>query len=163
MTWVVAATKPNAEMLAYAHLKQQRFVPYVPKVSVMRRHARRLEMVKRPLFPGYIFIQIDMEIGCWRSINGTFGIQYLLTNGGMPQSLKTGFVEALLAREENGVIPVCSEFVPGEIVQVCGGPFDEQIGEIISSDQSGRVRLLMKLLGGDIVSTIDFKKLQKVG
>lgn len=163
MKWYVVATKPNGERLAEANLRQQGFAPYLPQMMTTRSHARRVGRVKRPLFPGYLFVQLDANIARWRSINGTFGVRYILTNNDQPHAINDGFVEALIKREENGVIrAVAMQFVVGEEVRITAGPFAEKIGQIMTADQSGRVRLMLDLMGGDVVSTIAVNKVEKV-
>lgn len=163
MSWFVVATKPNSENLATAHLARQGFAPYVPQIKTIRRHARKVEAVKRALFPGYIFVELDQTVTRWRSINGTVGVKHILTCAGQPQALDNAFVAALMAREVDGVIPEEYAFSTGELVSVVGGPFDAHIGKIISADHMGRVRLLMSMLGGDVVSLVPVEKLQRVG
>jgi len=163
MKWYVVATKPNGERLAEANLRQQGFVPYLPQMMTTRRHARRVEQVKRPLFPGYLFVQLDADTARWRSINGTFGVRHILTNNGQPQALNEGFVEALLGREVDGLIDMRGPgFGVGDVVQVLSGSFAERIGRILSADHAGRVRLMLNLMGGDVVSTMPSDMVEKV-
>ena len=78
--------------------------------------------------------------------------------------LFNGFIDALRAREADGVIalpPVHYEM--GEKVEVRDGPFTSQIGTILSADRSGRVRLLMELLGGEVLTTLPHDMVRKVG
>ena len=163
MSWFVVATKPNAERLACTHLERQGFMPYLPQLKVQRRHARRVEMVNRPLFPRYVFVELDLRVAHWHAINGTYGVQHILTHDGRPHALQDGFVDALMAREQDGFEDLSQQLQPGDMAQVCGGPFDEQIGKILSADQAGRVRLLMNLMGGEVVSTVAADRLLKVG
>lgn len=163
MSWYVVATKPNGECTALANLVKQGFAPYLPQIRTVRRHARRVEQVRRPLFPGYIFVSLDPQTARWRSINGTFGVRHILTNNGVPQAITGGFVEALMAREEGGVIDLQEPaFAAGDVVQVLDGPFAEQVGQIVSADQAGRVRLLLNLMGGDVASTLPADMVEKV-
>lgn len=162
MSWFVVATKPNAEQLACINLARQGFTHYMPKIKVRRNHARKVEMVNRPLFPRYVFVEMDIKGGGWYSINGTYGVQYILSNNGFPQAVRGEFVEALMAQEESGVLEINQYFKSGDMAKVCGGPFDEQIGKILSADRSGRIRMLMDLMGGEIISTITAERLVKV-
>ena len=121
-------------------------------------------MVRRPLFSGYVFVRLDPEVVRWRSINGTMGVMHILTSNGGPQPLRNGFIDALRAREVDGVIAVPpAHYEIGEAVEVQDGPFASQIGTILSADRSGRVRLLMELLGGEVVTTVPQDMLRKVG
>ena len=40
----------------------------------MRRHARKIDVVLAPFFPGYLFVQLDLQRDQWRSVNGTYGL-----------------------------------------------------------------------------------------
>lgn len=161
MSWYVVATKPNGEYLAYANLERQGFAPYLPQTQVMRRHARRSDVVKRPLFPGYIFVELDAERCRWRAINGTMGVKHILSNAGRPQALANEFIETLMARERDGFIAVGTDTRAGDVVRVRGGAFDNFVGEVLSVDHRGRLRLLMQLIGRDVVSTIPVTAVEK--
>lgn len=163
MNWCVVAIKPNGERTAEANLKRQGFVPYVPQILVTRRHARQVDRVKRPLFPGYLFVQLDPDNARWRAINGTFGVRHILTSNGRPQTVASEVITALLARENDGLIDVAPCFAVGDTVQVCGGPLDMQIGKILTADEAGRIRLLLQMMGGEVVSTLTAESLQKIG
>ena len=165
MNWYVVATKPNCENKALANLQRQQFESYLPCILVRHRHARRVQMVRRPLFSGYLFVRLNPEIARWRSINGTIGVTHILTNNKcLPQPLCNGFVDALKTRETDGVVVVPpAHYEIGEAVEVQGGPFASQIGTILSADRSGRMRLLMELLGGEVVTIVPHDMLHKVG
>ena len=164
MNWYVVATKPNCEYKALANLQRQDFDSYLPCILVRRSHARRLHIVRRPLFSGYVFVQLDPEVARWRSINGTMGVTHILTSDGRPQPLRNGFIDALRAREADGVIALPpAHYEIGEKVEVRDGPFTSQIGTILSADRSGRVRLLMELLGGEVLTTVPHDMVRKVG
>ena len=164
MNWYVVATKPNCENKALTNLLRQEFESYLPCILVRRSHARRVQMVRRPLFSGYVFVRLDPEVARWRSINGTLGVTHILTSNGRPQPLRNGFIDALRAREADGVIAVPpAHYEIGDAVEVQDGPFASQIGTILSADRSGRVRLLMELLGGEVVTTVPHDMVRKVG
>ena len=74
MDWFVVATKPNGERSAEMNLLQQGFDVFFPLIEKTRRHARRVDTVQKPLFPGYLFVQFDSSTTPWRSINGTIGL-----------------------------------------------------------------------------------------
>ncbi len=164
MKWYVVATKPNCEYKALTNLQRQDFESYLPRILVRRSHARRLNIVQRPLFSGYVFVQLDPEVARWRSINGTIGVTHILTSNGRPQPLRNGIIDALREREADGVIAVPpAHYEIGETVEVQEGPFTNQIGTILTADRSGRVRLLMELLGGEVLTTVPHDMVRKVG
>src|SRR3546814_2118173 len=52
--WYVAQTQAQGEERARLNLERQGFRTYLPRYRRERRHARRRDVVKAPLFPGYI-------------------------------------------------------------------------------------------------------------
>ena len=57
-----------------ANLKRQGFEAFCPRFRKTRRHARRIDQVLAPVFPGYIFVHFDRERNQWRAVNGTHGV-----------------------------------------------------------------------------------------
>ena len=164
MNWYVVSTKPNCEIKATLNLERQHFDTYMPRIVARRSHARRIEMVPRPLFFGYVFVRLDPDVARWRSINGTVGVRHILSANGRPQPLRAGFIDALRAREVDGIIVTPpQELEIGDLVELCDGPLRAQVGKILSADVAGRARLLLELLGGEVVVTAPFAALRKVG
>ncbi len=54
--WYAIRTQPRKEKLAESHYINQGFETFTPMVLGYRRHARRIERVAKPLFPGYLFL-----------------------------------------------------------------------------------------------------------
>ena len=59
--WYIINTKPCAEFKVVGYLRSKDIKTFMPKLLVTRKHARKVEKVFRPLFPGYIFIAINLE------------------------------------------------------------------------------------------------------
>ncbi|MGC2115668.1 MAG: transcriptional activator RfaH, partial [Pseudolabrys sp.] len=98
--WYVVQTQANAENKAVAHLARQGFVTYLPRYLKRRRHARRVDVVAAPLFPRYLFVEIDMAAQRWRSIYSTVGVSRLVCNGEFPAAVPERVVELLRNRED---------------------------------------------------------------
>ena len=84
--WYVVHARPHQERRAEANLLRQGFRVWLPVMERSRRHARRIETVRSALFPGYLFVELDIERATWRAINGTFGVRRLLADGLYPQA-----------------------------------------------------------------------------
>ena len=102
--WYVVNTQPNGEERARLNLERQGFDVYLPRYLKHRRHARRIERVRRPLFPRYLFVRFDPDTAQWRSINGTFGVAHLVSHGNQPVPVPDNIVDAIQARRKG---PVC--------------------------------------------------------
>jgi transcriptional antiterminator RfaH len=148
--WYVAQTHPHAEAKAGLHLGRQGFEIYLPRYLKKRRHARRVDTVAAPLYPGYIFVAIDCEVQRWRSIQSTIGVSRLVCRGDEPAAVPEGVVEELKRRQdENGLIVLQPRprFNPGDTVRVVDGIFSDSLGLYEGIDDRARAAILLDLLG----------------
>jgi transcription elongation factor/antiterminator RfaH len=147
--WYVARTLPQRELRAAQQLANQGFRSFVPRYWKNRRHARKVETVSVPLFPRYIFTILDPGRDRWRSINGTFGVDRLLTYGAEPRPVPPGVVEGLIeASDSEGNVQFDFHLRAGQTVRVTAGPFADLVGELEYLDDNGRVRVLLEIMGG---------------
>src|SRR5580698_10974650 len=111
--WCVAMTKPNAERIDETNLVRQGYYTYLPKIITKIGKETRI----RPLFPRYIFIQIEDK---FHSINSTIGVSYLIMNELKPAAIPDEVIQTLKDREHNGVItlPQKGKFHEGENVKL---------------------------------------------
>ena len=96
--WYVVHSRANAERRALQNLEKQGYVTWLPLCRKTRRHARRIETVLRPLFPRYLFVQLDIEAEPWRAVLSTFGVHSVVSDGDTPLPMDEAVVEGLLAR-----------------------------------------------------------------
>ena len=82
--WFVANTKSNEERKALFNIRRQGFVAYLPQYKKTRRHARKIEAVLEPLFPKYLFVQLNLDHESWSCINSTIGVKRLVQFGNKP-------------------------------------------------------------------------------
>ncbi len=152
--WFVAQVKPRQEKLAISHLERQEFATHCPMVARSRLVAKKPTLVREPLFPGYVFVELGAE-DRWRSINGTIGVLRLVTFGSTPASVPAGFVERLQdLADEDGHVAFEEDFTPGQNVRVIGGPFDDLCGSLAQITSSERVVVLLQLLSGETRVTL---------
>ena len=59
--WFVARVLAHQENRAQFNLQRLGFRSFVPRLRRTVRHARKLRDTLKPLFPGYIFIVIDLS------------------------------------------------------------------------------------------------------
>ena len=150
--WYVVHTRPHQEQRAEVNLARQGYRAWLPVMERSRRHARRIETVNAPLFPGYLFVELDIAREPWRAINGTFGVKHLLADGPRPQALPEKFVAAL--REATGTdgvsTPAPPDLKPGDAVTIADGPFVECAAVVLRLAPRERVEVLLDVLGGQV-------------
>ena len=143
--WYVVQTHPRQEAQAQRELQNQDFQAFCPMVA----KESRLGVYLVPLFPGYIFCQIDTSRP-WRSVASTRGVLRLLSSAPeRPIPVPPGIVEELMATASlRSVITAIAPplLAEGAKVRVTDGPFADQQGIVLWSDNR-RVRLLMEILG----------------
>ncbi|MBR1244209.1 transcriptional activator RfaH [Bradyrhizobium sp. AUGA SZCCT0274] len=156
--WYVVQTQVNAEAKAARNLVRQGFEVYLPRYLKRRSHARKIEKVAAPLFPRYMFVRVDMATQRWRSIQSTFGVSCLVSNGADPAAVAGEVLHHLRAREdENGFIRMDQRpsFAPGQQVRVLTGAFADIVGLFDGLGDRERVAILLDLLGQKVRVSID--------
>ena len=153
--WFAARTIPHRENSAQFNLNCVGFRSFVPRFRRTIRHANRLRNVFAPLFPGYIFVILDLSRDRWRTVNNTTGVASLIMGVEQPLPVPPGVVEALTARREgSGMIRLDDDLEVGEKVRILSGPFAETLCHIMHLDDRGRVRVLLEIMGGQVVAQV---------
>ena len=154
--WYVVHTQTNSEIRAATNLLRQGFETYLPRYLKLRRHARKVDRVARPLFPRYLFVRLDVETDRWRSIDGTFGVSHLLTCHDKPIAIGREIIDAMRTREDDaGFVSFDPpEFQPGQRLEIVEGPLAMQFGFFKTMPDSERVTLLFELLGREVPITM---------
>lgn len=152
--WCVVYTQPHRELRAASHLGNQGFQAFAPLHRKTVRHARQFRSSLAPLFPRYIFVQVLLGRDQWSKIRGTYGVSHLIMDGEQPRAVPRGVVEALLqAADDRGLVDLDSTLQPGQAVRLTTGAFAGLVGKLAALDPDGRVRVLLDVLGKEIVAT----------
>jgi transcriptional antiterminator RfaH len=146
--WFAVNVRPRAERIAVANLERQGFRHFLPQQHKTIRHARQFRSVLAPLFPGYLFVALDLGRERWRAINGTFGVVALVRTGDQPQPVPTGIVEALMELSQgDSIVRFERQLEVGQRIKMIAGPFAEQLGTLERLNDQGRVRVLLEMMG----------------
>ena len=156
--WYVVQTQANAENRAVAHLARQGFTTYLPRYLKRRRHARRVDVVAAPLFPRYLFVEIDMTVQRWRSIYSTVGVLRLVSNGECPAPVPKQVISLLKSQENtSGFIQLDHRprFKVGDKIRVLEGVFCDCLGLYDGMSDRERVGIFLDLLGRKVRVLLD--------
>ena len=66
LRWYLVQCKPNAAEIAVRNLKNQSFGTFLPLQEITKRNGKVFQRQIRPLFPGYLFVQVDPDQAPWR-------------------------------------------------------------------------------------------------
>ena len=146
--WYLLQYKPNSHDIAVKNLNRQGYKTFLPVQEVTRRTTTHFATKLTPLFPGYLFVQVDPLSAPWRRLNSTFGVSRLVQFGQSPKPVPTELITDLQSRcSSKGILLPPPSLSPGHTVEILMGPFTHFIAKVeeIAADQ--RVWLLLDLMG----------------
>lgn len=148
--WACAQTYPLQEARALRHLKQQKFEAFFPFFFSSDKRGTQVRI--RPLFPGYIFVDIP-DTRRWTVIQNTRGILKLLTTTAcgdgyrqpvrMPKSFIDSLSRCFIPNKEYG------ELAKGTLVEIKGGSLEGR-SAIVAWSENDRVGILLQMLGRQV-------------
>ena len=147
MNWYLLQTKPNAHVTACKNLRRQGFDVFLPlMLSTTKKNGKFLD-IKKPLFPGYLFMGTSLDPIPWTSINSTRGISKVITLDGIYRSVNTLIIESLQHRcDKHGVLLSLDDIVAADRVKIERGPFSDFICTVEQIKDDKRAWVLIDLL-----------------
>ena len=154
--WYLAQCKPNATHIAVRNLENQGFVSFLPLQEGTKRKGKGFQHQIFPLFPGYLFVQLDAAEGPWRKINSTRGIARLVRLGDKPSVVPDAIIAGLMARcDEVGIIQDAGALAVGDRAEVTQGPFSGFVATIADVEANARIYILLDIMGQSTKVSID--------
>jgi transcriptional antiterminator RfaH len=146
--WYVLRSKPRKEEIVWRQAQARGIEVFFPRLRVnpVNPRARKL----RPYFPGYMFVQVDIEevgLSLFRWMPHAIG---LVTFGGEPARVPENLIYAI-RRKLEAIAAAGGEVLeglkPGDAVRIHSGPF-AGYEAIFDARLPGaeRVRVLLKML-----------------
>jgi transcriptional antiterminator RfaH len=143
--WYVIQCKPREERRALANLERQRFSCYLPMITVEKLKNGRIRGVAEPLFPGYLFINLNELSDDWHPIRSTRGVIRLVRFREYPNPVREEIIQRIRQRLSIGK-PRIPYLEPGESVRITGGPFADVEAIFVANDGHERAVLLLNVL-----------------
>ena len=162
-SWYVVHTLTNQEFRAELNLKRQGYIVYLPKYVGIRRHARKVEKIFKPLFPRYIFINLDLSYDTISYINSTFGVNKIVSLGGYPNMLPVSVIENLKSQEDiNGNLDsiINFKYKIGDKVKINNGALQGSNAVFMGINDKQRVSVLLNILGRKLNISVPTLSLQ---
>ncbi|MUL17772.1 transcription/translation regulatory transformer protein RfaH [Aliivibrio fischeri] len=100
--WYLLYCKRGEQERAKLHLENQMVECFYPEIVVEKIVRGKRKQVKEPLFPCYMFIYFDFEVGpSFTSIRSTRGVSDFIRFGAQPKVLQGDLIYSLKALDEN--------------------------------------------------------------
>lgn len=184
--WAVLMSGPMAEAIAERSIVELGYRSYLPMSTKAiratqydddgKRSRPRGEVVQRPAFRGYLFVELWPEQP-WRQLldsRVTRGVDSMILRGERPALLTAELIDALRKAEADGDFDEPRGFRvrgqskrrtdinDGDIVRIGNGPFRSFLGMMEGQDDAGRAKVLLSLLGRDTPISIEATDLELV-
>lgn len=161
--WFLVQTKPNAEAVAFSNLENQEITAFMPLHKITRRKASKFQTILRPLFPGYVFISLELNSVLWQKVKNTRGVTRVVRFGLEPSQVPSEIIKELFACcDANGNFQRNEKFEIGVNIQIKEGPLAGAIGNIIDINPKKRVQILFDFMGQTSKITVDTSALKPV-
>ena len=128
------------------------------------------KFVERKLYPGYVFVEMDLEedgtIGekPWFLIKETTGVGDFIGSAGKPVPMSKGDVDKMLMQVEKAQdgAPISVEFAKGDMVKIKEGAFENFEGAVdeVVPDK-GLVRVIVTIFGRATPVELEYWQVEK--
>ena len=148
--WYVIHALSNQEFRAKLNLQRQNYIVYLPQYIGTRKHARKVEKIVKPLFPRYLFIQLDLLHDNISSINSTFGVNKIVALGKEPSIISNEVIKNFMDLEDNKGNLDCivnSRFKIGENIKIKDGVLKGNNAVFMGINENQRVSVLLSMMG----------------
>ena len=159
--WYLIHCQPRKERYAAQALEiLMGLSTFLPEYKMRSRNRMR----SVPFFPGYLFVQADLQQIPLSQINTTPGVNRLVAFGDDPQPVPPRVIEMISERLEQFDPLKLSSFQPGDVVQVKQeGPLQNLEMLFVGPSAPGyRVTVLLRFLGRLKEVQLDIGLLEKV-
>jgi transcriptional antiterminator RfaH len=160
--WYLIHCKPREEWRAVEHLERQSYTCYLPTLNLERLHQGRRIVTQEPLFPRYLFIQLNEIEGNWYPIRSTRGVNQIVSFNDQPVPVAEEIVEEIRTRLATQPAQVAL-FAPGERVQITDGAFADVEAIFLTNEGQERVVLLMNILHREQRVKVPVGSVRKLG
>ncbi len=146
--WYALRSKPHKETMLFGQLKAYGVETYFPVLRVKPVNPRSRK--KRPYFPGYLFVHVDLAEQGFSSLNWLPGASGLVAFDGEPGMIPDQLMDAIQKQVEKINLAGGEQLVgltAGDPVKIESGPL-AGFEAIFDSSLAGneRVRVLLKLM-----------------
>ncbi|RME16456.1 MAG: transcription termination/antitermination factor NusG [Bdellovibrio sp.] len=173
LKWYIVHTQTGCEKIAKASLEERirnkKMEDYFGEILIPAENV--VELVKgkkatrsRKFFPGYLFVQMDLNDQTWHLVRGTNKISGFVGGKGRPPEVPEAEVARVTKQMETGAEKPKAKinFSIGESVTVIDGPFNNFNGTVEEiNEEKGKVKVLVSIFGRPTPVELDFVQVEK--
>ena len=119
------------------------------------------KVIKRKLFPGYVFVEMIVNEKTWFDVRNTDGVT---GSGTDPTPIGEAEMENILSKMGMGEakVVVNIDVEVGEVIKIKSGSFENYAAKVVSVDnEKGKVKALIDMFGRETPVELDFDQVEK--
>ena len=155
--WFVVRANPRGEDLAASTIRELGIEVYLPAYIRRIRHGRKSELVRRPLFPGYLFARFAWDHPGWPGIFSRRGVRgMILDKDRRPKAVPNHEMDAVrsVASEYDGIECEAVPIEPGMAVMLIEGIFNGFQAKVLRAGASPDVDVEVNIFGRVTKATV---------
>ena len=146
--WVLIYTKPKQEKIANENLQKQGFKTFLPLIAASNKISEC--NAPTPVFPRYLFAQLNLSLENWASIRSTYGVSKIIMFGEDFTIVPNKIIQLIQDKlNEEGIYKEeisNKDFKKGDSLTIKEGRFAGVDAIFLANKSKDRVTLLLKLL-----------------
>ncbi|MEO0184552.1 MAG: UpxY family transcription antiterminator [candidate division WOR-3 bacterium] len=155
LLWYAIYTKCHHERSTNKILNDLGITTFLPEILVPSKRKDRKILIKRPLFPNYLFVHLDRNKENWLKVYRTYGVVRICGNG-RPTPVPDEDVNSIkiFVQSDRNIYPL-PFLVVGSKVRVVSGPLAGAIGILLKEDHRKRKLVVaIELMGQSVAVTL---------
>jgi transcriptional antiterminator RfaH len=145
--WLAVRCKPRSEQQAASNLIDQQFTVFSPTITQRKRRNNCWQQVTEALFPGYLFIRVNLGEQDTSVVRSTPGVLSLVRFGYQLIPVPNAVIELLQQVECQGGPAQQQRHKAGDRVEIISGPFAGISGVYQMAKGEQRAIMLVEMLG----------------
>jgi len=173
--WYVLKVTSNREKSIRDNLirriKREGFEQYfgeikIPTEKVAETKNGKKKVTEKKLYPGYLFIEMELNEETWFLIRETSGVGDFTGSEGKPIPMQAHEIEKMLGKEAGQTtepVRVKIALNPGDTVKIKEGPFESFEGTVDAIDEgSGKIKVLIEIFGRSTECELEYWQVETV-
>ena len=173
LKWYIVNVQTSCEQMAKAsieervrslHLEDKFGQILIPSENVVELVKGKKATRSKKFFPGYIFVQMQLEDSTWHIVKNASKVTGFVGNKMKPAEVPEDQVMRVTKQMEMGAEKVAPKvkFSVGESVTVIDGPFSGFNGAVEEiNPEKGKVKVLVSIFGRPTPVELDFVQVEK--
>lgn len=137
----------------------------IPKEQISEIRSGKKKVSQRKFFPGYIFIEMEMDEKTWFLVKGTPGLTGFISMGRKPSPLPDAELKIVLTKSQETQVKPSPKtvFESGEPVRVIDGPFVNFNGTIDGiNPEKGKLKVSVSIFGRSTPVELEYWQVEKI-